>query len=113
MSNVKNHIERYAKTKTYNMGERDKNELRDYYAQVFPDEKKLNIRCSSCVIAALKRLSNQPKVVEVPQVESEYIEIRDMKMPELRKLAKSMGVKVAVKKVDLVHNILNNVRAKA
>lgn len=110
MSNIKNHIEKYAQTKTYNMGERDKNELRDYYAQVFPTEKKLNIRCSSCVIAALKRLCNQPKV---EQVESDYMEIRDMKMPELRNLAKSMGVKVTVKKVDLVHNILNNVRTKA
>lgn len=112
MSNVKNHIEKYAKTKTYNMGERDKKELQHYYSQVFPNEKKLNIRCSSCIIKGLKRLANSPEPAKkVKKVESTPIELEDMKMPQLRELAKSLGVKIVVRKVDLIYNIINNVKA--
>lgn len=103
MSNVKTHIERYAQTKTYNMGERDKRELQDYYAQVFPAEKKLNIRCSSCVIRALKRLSSQVE-------KDEQVDYSKIKMPELRAIARAMNVKIPVKKSDLIYNIENDVK---
>ena len=112
MSNIQYHIKKYAETKTYNMGERDKKELQNYYGQVFPKEKKLNIRCSSCVARGLKRLANIPEPVKkVKKIESSPIELEDMKMPQLRELAKSLGVKVVVKKVDLISNIINNVKA--
>lgn len=100
MSNIKHHIEKYAQTKTYNMGERDKKELQDYYAQVFPTEKKLNIRCSSCVIRALKRLSTQV----------EQVDYSKLKMPELRAIARAMNIKIPVKKSDLIYNIQNDVK---
>jgi hypothetical protein len=89
------------------MGERDKKELQDYYAQVFPTEKKLNIRCSSCVIRALKRLSNN---VFQKENKADVTGYENLLMPELREIAKELGIKIPRSKVDLIYNIENDVK---
>ena len=112
MSNIKQHIKKYAETKTYNMRERDKRELQAYYGQIFPKEKKLNIRCSACVAKALKRLANfKPEKEEVENTSNDSNSLKDMNMPELRELAKELGIKIPRSKADLIHNIINNVKA--
>ena len=91
------------------MGERDKKELQDYYGKVFPKEKKLNIRCSSCVARALKRLANNPGPVKEVQTETKSYE--KLSMPELREIARELGVKIPRSKADLIYNIENDVKA--
>lgn len=107
MSNIEYHIKKYAATRTYNMGERDKKELQDYYSKVFPKEKKLNIRCSACVARALKRLSNNVSQKENKDDTTGY---EELSMPELRAIARELGIKIPRSKVDLIYNIENNVK---
>ena len=108
MSNIEYHIKKYAETRTYNMGERDKKELQDYYGQVFPKEKKLNIRCPACIARALKRLSNfKPEKA----VQTDVTGYEELSMPELRDIAKELGVKIPRSKADLIYNIENDVKA--
>ena len=107
MSNIKYHIKKYAETRTYNMGEKDKKKLQDYYGQVFPKEKKLNIRCSSCVARALKRLASfKPE----KEVQTDVTGYEKLSMPDLRVIAKELGVKIPRSKADLIYNIENNVK---
>ena len=84
MSKIQYHIKKYAETKTYNMGERDKKELQNYYSQAFPKEKKLNIRCSSCVARGLKRLSNSPE----PKKEVQPVQSLKKKFNQMLKATK-------------------------
>ena len=112
MSNIEYHIEKYAETRTYNMGEKDKKELQAYYAKAFPKEKKLNIRCPACIARALKRLSNlKAEKNEVKNTSNNSNSLKKMKMPELREIAKELGVKIPRSKEDLIYNIENNVKA--
>ncbi len=105
---IKPHIEKYAATKTWRMKHQEKLALKRVYAD--NGHGVLNISCGNCISKGLKILGTSN--IETPVVvESKTSGLEDMKMPQLRELAKSMGVKVAVKKVDLINNILNDVKA--
>ena len=104
---VKPHIEKYAATKTWRMKHQEKLALKRVYAD--NGHGVLNTACGNCISKALKVLGSGTIVSFLD--EPDTADLQDMKMPELRELAKSMGVKVAVKKVDIINNILNDVKA--
>jgi len=115
---IKPHIERYAATKTWRMNHQEKLALKRVYKD--NGHGVLNTSCGNCISKALKVLGSGTIVSfsDEPDRNEEYDVIfdkvnnlQDMKMPELRELAKAMGVKVALKKVDLINNILNDVKA--
>jgi hypothetical protein len=105
---IKPHIERYAATKTWRMNHQEKLALKRVYKD--NGHGVLNTSCGNCISKALKVLGSGT-IVSFSDEPDRVNNLQDMKMPQLRELAKSMGVKVAVKKVDLINNILNDVKA--
>jgi len=100
---IQPHIDKYKKTKTWRLNSQEKLALKRLYKD--SGRGSLNTNCGNCISKALKLLSSkQPK-------KEESNELFDLSMPDLRQLAKSLDIKSARSKEDIIHNIKNNVKA--
>lgn len=76
--------------------------MKNLYKEIYGET--LNLSCRPCVIRCADKLA-----LYIHGNESKESELTKMKMPQLRELARSMGVKVVRSKEEIIYNIENNV----
>lgn len=111
LKTIQPHVEKFANTKTWNMGNQDKMALKRVAKKSWGET--LNIHCGSCVAKALKKAKNLFLEVEEVETTSKFnrADLEALKTPEIREIAKALGVKTSNTKSVLIDNILNNVIA--
>lgn len=113
---LKPKIVEFEKTKAVKFNHIELQTMKNLYNELYGEV--LNLSCRPCVIRCCEKLAsyirNEESLTRSKTKESIVKKptsspLNDMKMSELRNLAKELGVKVARSKKDLISNIENNV----
>lgn len=107
---IKPKIMLFAQTRAARFEQVEKIAMKNLYKEIFKED--LNMYCKPCVVKCADKLHHYITNSDATEIVDTSQELKDMKMPQLRELARTMGVKTAVKKVDMIYNIINNVEAK-
>lgn len=106
---IKPKIMAFARTRAARFDQIELRVMNQIYKEIYGEN--LNMYCSPCVIKCADKIYNYMTKGLQKNIVTENSDLENMKMPELRKLANTMGVKITVKKKDLIYNIENNVEA--
>jgi hypothetical protein len=112
---LKQQVERYGRTSSFNLNNVTKNELAAWYKDT--QNKTLNISCGTClrnamrdIVAWSKQGLKQPAIRRIPFkgiVEEKPKTIAEMTYKELRAMAKEQGIKGTLKREEYIALLSN------